>query len=191
VPNSPTDFWISFWYWFSFYVWIWLGFAVSMILYIVIICKRDLLFAQRNHVHNKILWNLIGYPFILVLSWLIVCVKDTTAAVGNKIYYSKAILMLGISMACSQGLFTSIYFFYVNMETLQKNFNEKIPVVSECILSCVFWFCGEDNIDTVVPFPIANQADIVAEKGKFPTRILVPVSESVDQLDSMNIIRPW
>jgi len=123
VPNDSTSyFWITFWYWFSFYAWIWLGIAVTFALYLVILCKRELLFQDRTERENKLLWNLIGYPFIIVLSWLVVCVKDTTASTNYKVAFQNSLLMIGVTLACCQGFFTAVYFFVVNREILLREY---------------------------------------------------------------------
>ena len=58
------------------------------------------------------------YPFIIIFTWLVPCIQDTTSIYGLNLLYLNVLSMLGNSMPCSQGLITSVYFFYINPEVI-------------------------------------------------------------------------
>jgi len=104
----------------SFYGWIWVGLIIDFAIY------GYVGYSLRQHALSKesltrSLMKLLAYPFIIIFSWFVVCIYDNTAVAYNAQYHGQhALNYLGNFLACSQGCFTSIYFFYVNEEVVRS-----------------------------------------------------------------------
>ena len=58
------------------------------------------------------------YPFLIILCWFVVCIRDTLSIFELEVRYFSPLSMLGNSLACCQGFFTSLYFFFINDEVV-------------------------------------------------------------------------
>ena len=58
------------------------------------------------------------YPFLIIVCWFVVCIRDTLSIFELEVRYFSPLSMLGNSLACCQGFFTSLYFFFINDEVV-------------------------------------------------------------------------
>lgn len=132
VPDDPDNkFWIFFWYWCAFYAWIWLGIIAGIIMYVYLESTvRKLSFSDTKTSVKKIYRRLLMYPFIIILCWFIICFNDMYGIFMPPPKYSNVLKMIGNSLACSQGLITSLYYLHMNPELFsawRAFFKEKRP----------------------------------------------------------------